>query len=240
MSIKRSIICIIILAALSLFGIIQQKAEAQESIPAVSDMDTTFVFDSPRPLISKEITRGAMNNAGGISLLFSRSGFGVGFFYNRDIYENTIAFASLYISGARNTDEFEYFDWDSGEYRVPNKINRLFNLPLMFGVKQFIFSGAIAQSFRPYLSAGVGPSLIMATPYEQGWFEAWGDVRAFVRPGGFVGLGAYVGSEGSTLIGVNLRYYYIPFGGNGLESIRNNPIEDFGGVFLSLSIGAKY
>jgi hypothetical protein len=237
MSDKRSIITAIILTALFIFAI---PAAGQSNFPAVSDMDTTFVFDSPRPLVSPELSRSALNNAGGISLLFSRSGFGAGGFYNRDIYDNTVAFASLYISGARNTDEFEYFDWDTGEYRVPNKVNRLFNLPLMFGIKQFIFTEAIAQSFRPYLSAGVGPSLILSTPYEQGWFAAWGDAGVYIRHGGFVGFGAYVGGSESTLIGVNLRYYYIPFGGDGLESIRDNPIKDFGGIFLSLSIGSRY
>ncbi|MFP4528957.1 MAG: hypothetical protein ACLFQX_10425 [Candidatus Kapaibacterium sp.] len=215
-------------------------AQKRTDINPGAELDTTFIYNSPRPLVSPELTRGELNNAGGVSLLFSRSGFGVGGFYNRNLSENTVGFISLYISGARNTDEFEVYNYNTGEYFVPGKINRLFNLPLMFGAKYMMFGDALAKSFRPYVSAGAGPSLIMSTPYEQGWFEAWGDVKTYIRPSGFVGLGAYVGGVGGTLLGVNARYYYIPFGGDGLESIKGQPIKDFGGVFLSLSLGARY
>jgi hypothetical protein len=33
-----------------------------------------------------------------------------------------------------------------------------------------------------------------------------------------------------------IRYYYIPFGGNGIDSIKDLPMKDFGGLFIALGI----
>jgi hypothetical protein len=41
-------------------------------------------------------------------------------------------------------------------------------------------------------------------------------------------------------MGFTLRYYTIPFGGEGLESIQGVPINNFGGVFLTLSVGSAW
>lgn len=39
-------------------------------------------------------------------------------------------------------------------------------MPVNFGVQYRIFEDVIADNLRPYISAGVGPSLIITTPYE--------------------------------------------------------------------------
>ena len=55
------------------------------------------------------------------------------------------------------------------------------------------------------------------------------------------GIGASFGSLGKgSFIGVNIRYYTIPFGDPGLESLAALPISNFGGVFLSLSVGSAW
>jgi hypothetical protein len=38
---------------------------------------------------------------------------------------------------------------------------------------------------------------------------------------------------------LDARYYLIPFGGEGLESIRGRPMKDFNGLFISLAIGIR-
>jgi hypothetical protein len=53
-------------------------------------------------------------------------------------------------------------------------------------------------------------------------------------------MGANFGSNNKTLVSANIRYYIIPFGGEGLESIKDLPITQFGGIFLSLSFGTKF
>lgn len=221
----------------------QIKGEPPREVPEFNP-DTVFVFTSPRPLITSEKTFGEANNAWGIDLIFSNNGFGAGGFLQRNFSKNFIGYLSLYISGARNTDEFEYrfYDPTTGQidYRVPNKVNRLYMFPLTIGIQDYIFADKLSDSFRPYINAGIGPTFILATPYSREFFEAFGYSSFYTRIAASLGIGADVGGSGSTVMCVNLRYYYIPFGGSGLESIKDNPIKNFGGIFLSLSLGMRY
>ncbi len=201
--------------------------------------DTVFIFNSPRSLIDDDGDYSGVKTSFGADLVFSENGFGGGIFYQRNFGANYFGFISLYISGARNTDEFDYYDPYTGTYRVPDKINRLYIFPMTIGVLKTIFNDEIADSFRPYFSAGIGPTFILSTPYDKEFFDAFGSASGYTRLGGFLGIGANFSSGSNTLLSANIRYYYIPFGGNGLESIKGLPITNFGGIFLSFSVGAK-
>jgi hypothetical protein len=207
--------------------------------------DTIFVFNSPRPLINVEKEPENLKNSWGIDLLFSNNGFGAGFFLQKKFSDDLSIFGSIYFSGARNTDEFEvYIPLDSlginWTTTVPGKINRLYMFPVTFGLQKYFFRNLISETLRPYANIGFGPTIILATPYSREFFNAFGYGRFFIRFGSFLGVGADVGTLGKALMAVNIRYYYIPFGGNGIESVINHPLKDFGGLFLSLSIGTRY
>lgn len=205
--------------------------------PAAKNKDTVKIFTSPRPLLATESTSGELRDARGIDVLFSGNGFGLGGFYYHEFSHTLFGFAHLGISGVQNTDEFEEYDPRSQQWMVPNKINRLFMFPLTFGVQYRLFKDDVSENFRPFIQAGVGPSLIMSTPYSKEFFSAFGDAQFHVRPGGFVGAGLYFGDGQKNLTGAHIRYYYIPFGGDGLASVEGFPIKNFGGIFLSLSVG---
>jgi len=123
---------------------------------------------------------------------------------------------------------------------VPGKINRLFLIPFTFGFTKILFNNSIAGSFRPFTSVGAGPSLILSTPYEIEWFKAWSSHKSYLRFGGFIQIGAYFRAIGKSVSTIGLKYYYIPFGGKGLESIEDSPIKDFGGIFLTLDVGIGF
>ncbi len=235
---------IIIITAVLIFAINQLYSQIKGEEPPVFNPDTVFVFNSPRPLINPQFSGNSLEKAWGIDLLFSTSGFGVGGFYNVNLNDDLVFITSLYISGARNSDEFDNLVWDeAGRYYrfvVPDKVNRLFVLPLTFGLQHYLFSGVISESFKPYVNVGFGPSLIISTPYSKEFFSSWGDAESYVRWGGFLGAGAYFSANSKTLMGVNARYYFIPFGGKGLESMKDRPLTDFGGIFLSLSLGIRF
>ncbi len=201
-----------------------------------SDDDTVMVFSSPRPLIAEENDDGARNAVWGLDVLFSQNGFGLGAFYRREFSSDWYGLFHIGFSGARNTDEFEQFDFDRGWY-VPGKVNRLFMVPVSLGMQKRLFQEDLSESFKPFLQGGVGTTFILATPYAEEFFSAFGSGSFFVRPSGYVGLGAYLGASKNSLTAVNIRYFIIPFGGEGIESIEGFPITDFGGVFLSLSVG---
>ncbi len=211
--------------------------------------DTVFIFESPRPLITYNDLKKSVSSAYGLDITLTEAGFGAGFFFNEFLTNKIVAFASLYVTGARNTDEFDEWDFINQRYQVYNKINRLFRFPLTFGLQYFMFQDKLSESLQPFIAAGIGPTFIISTPYTVdrvpnkeivGWFSAFGDAELHTRLGGFVGLGAYIGSIANSILGVHIKYYYVPFGDKGLESVLGMPIDNFGGIFLSLSFGTTF
>ena len=204
--------------------------------------DTVYTYVSPRPLLYDSRIEEEVKSAWGLDLVFSGNGFGLGVFYQQKFLNDWCAFASLYISGARNTDEMEFYDYEKQIYFIPGKINRLYMIPFSIGIQKYLFRDILHDNLQPFINAGLGPSLIIAAPYENyenKFFSAMGQSDLYGRFSAFIGLGANVGSGDNAFMSINMRYYYIPFGKNGLESVKDSPITDFGGLFLSLSLGAK-
>lgn len=242
------IIAVAVCSLYSLTPATAQETPGELPTPPSSDTSDVIVFDSPRPLIREEVVQKEYKNSWGLDILFSGNGFGFGSYYTREFSKNLTGFIHFGISGAQNTDEFERFDRTVGRFLVDNKVNRLFMFPLTIGTQHRLFADALTDSFRPYLQGGLGPTFIMSTPYRENrqvngeyveFFSSFGDASFHIRPGGFIGVGAYVGESAKSVTSVNIRYYIIPFGGDGLESIQGLPIKDFGGLFLSLSVGIR-
>jgi hypothetical protein len=238
---RRLLTIFILLFISSTYLYSQTKGEPPKS-PTGYKPDSVFVFTPKRPLISDAVTND-LQNAWGIDLLLSNNGFGAGFFMQLKLSDAIVAYGSLYISGARNSDELEqpfYDEYGQIVYRVPGKINRLYMFPLTFGMQYYIFRDVLSESLKPYLSFGVGPTFILSTPYEIEFFSAFSHASFYTRFGTSVGIGADVGGSEKTTMSVNMKYYFIPFGSPGLESMQGSPITNFGGIFLSLSVAMKY
>lgn len=207
--------------------------------------DTLIVFAPARPLLEDGGLEKVRLHAAGLDVLFSSSGWGFGGFYQRALGNDVTGFAHIGMSGRRNTDEFENV-WLGMIPVVANKVNRLFMFPVSVGLQYRLFSESLQESFRPFVSCGAGPTFILATPYIRDgefveFFSSFGNASVYTRFGGHVGIGSFFGNPNTgNVIGVQMRYYHIPFGDDGLESIRGNPITNFGGVFLSLTVGGAY
>ncbi|MGB9852797.1 MAG: hypothetical protein ACPLPX_08035 [Candidatus Kapaibacteriota bacterium] len=201
--------------------------------------DSTIVFKSPRPLLTNNINNLSKPKFWGLNIILSNSGFGFGGFYEMYLSKNTSMFVNLYLSGARNTDEFEYYDPFTGEIFIPGKVNRLYMFPLTFGISQSFLTEVLGTNFTPFFNLGLGPTFIVSTPYEKEFFTSIGYARMYIRFGGFIGAGINIPITDKSYFGVSARHYWIPFGGKGLESIKDKPIKDFGGFFLGLNIGIK-
>lgn len=220
--------------------------------PTPFSPDSVIIFESPRPLITSQDNLQTPSGGWGADLILSDSGFGVGLFLHTFLSQKLLLHSSLYISGARNSDEFEELMYDKEGYyvwQVRNKINRLYKFPLMLGLQYFLFQDNLSDSFQPYLAVGGGPTLILSNPYTYnripngevvGWFKSFSYSDLYTKFGGYIGLGTYFGSFSGNIMSVNVKYYYVPFGDNGLESVLGLPIQNFGGVFLSLSLGTAF
>ncbi|MGE5313123.1 MAG: hypothetical protein ACM3Q4_00350 [Acidobacteriota bacterium] len=231
--------------ALGLLGLVAQPASAQVGTPASGVPDSSIVFTSPRKDKAAETdSPDALRHAWGIDVMLSGNGFGLGGFYRHEYTRDLFGTIQFAISDSKDDNEVEYVDWYGQSY-VPNKVNRFLLMPLFFGAQYRLFADDITDSFRPYVNAGAGPTLILSSPYEREFFNSLHYARSHYTAGGYVGFGAFFGSEKGSLMGVNFRYYYIPVSG-GLESMRNpltNEItrkSDFGGFFITINIGSVY
>jgi hypothetical protein len=183
-------------------------------------------------------------NAFGMDLIFSEGGFGLGTFYRRAVTDEVTLFTDFSISEAKDPQEVTYIDY-YGDTQTPNKINRAFLLPLNFGIQYRLFKNIIFDNLRPYLNFALGPSLVLTTPYEREFFNAFGKAHARYTLGGYIGIGANFGLDKSSLVGLNIRYYLIHFFNEGIEildtSVTNGRLENnLGGVFITLNIGMMY
>jgi hypothetical protein len=213
-----------------------KKVPAQ---PSTSN-DSLFIFQPARPLIDSSGLSSDYNSAWGFDVLFSNSGFGAGLFYQWSLSKRLSTMINLGITGARHSDEFPVWTPSPdpegfGDYVVPGKVNRLYALPLMVGLRYRVLDNLLVDNVRPYVNAGIGPTMVVALPYQYEFFSSFGHARGYFTGGGFVGVGAEFGS-GRPMLGVNVRYFYIPIH-PGIESIQDQPITDFGGLFLTLNVG---
>jgi hypothetical protein len=180
------------------------------------------------------------DNSLGVDLMFSEGGFGLGGFYRRQLNNNFTVFADLSFSEAKEDNEFEYYDYWTGQSVIIGKKNRVFLLPINLGVQYRIFNEVIHDNLRPYLNFGVGPTILVTTPYEREFFSSFGKAQAHYAAGGYFGLGANFGLDKTSLIGLNLRYYIVHIWGDGIESLAGRTRNNFGGFYLTLNFGFMY
>jgi hypothetical protein len=180
------------------------------------------------------------NNALGIDLMIAEGGFGLGGFYRYN-YTNTFAgFIDLSISESKHEREIERYDiWGYPilDYR---KKNRVFLLPLNFGIHYRLFSESLTDNLRPYISLGVGPTMFVTTPAKDEFFKSFGKAKALWGAGGYIGLGANFGLSSSSLTGLNIRYYFLHLFNNGVEQYYNDYKKNLEQISLTINIGIMY
>jgi hypothetical protein len=213
--------------------------------PPYTREDSTIYFDPARVLIDYTTDQSLFPEHAGLYFHFSGNGFGLGGFYNYSFSELFSFTTRLSIANGRNSEEFETFNGLRGAPEVDGKINRLYFMPIDFNVKYFFLGNSVESSLRPYVSSGISPFAVIATPYREGrvpegevigFFQAFGDPLGYFRVGGNIGFGANWGTNPKRDNRVELIYYYLPFT-EGIESRFEDPITNFGGIFISLTLG---
>jgi hypothetical protein len=204
----------------------------------------------------------AYRNVWGLDILISNDGFGLGTFYRREFSENLHGFISFSISESKDDREVDRYDPYTQVTFVPGKLNRFLVLPLMFGVQHRMFKEDITETFRPYVNAAIGPTMIFAAPFvdfvptalgiqtqQIEFFKSLGKGQAHYTAAGYIGFGANFGTDRSNIFGVNFRYYFTYLFGDGLPSLYTSSLsgvqvsstkKDFGGFFITLNVGMAY
>ncbi len=179
------------------------------------------------------------SNAWGADLMFGDGGFGIGTFLRKSFSNEISGFVDVSFSESKNAREFEYFDY-YGRSIVVGKENRVFFIPLNFGIQYRIFRKELSDNLRPYFSVGVGPTLGISTPFKEEFFKSFSSAKFHFAVGGYVGFGANFGLSKSNLLGLNMRYYYSKFISEGVEHMKGSVKNDIGAFFITLSIGMMY
>jgi hypothetical protein len=179
------------------------------------------------------------SNAWGMDIMFGDAGFGLGTFLRKQLDVEWTAFVDLSFSETKDEREFEYIDYYGNVFTVGKK-NRVFQMPLNFGAQYRLFENVVADNLRPYLCAGVGPTLIITTPYELEFFNSFGKAHAKLAAGGYIGFGANFGLDKSSLVGINVRYYYSKLLNGGVESLEGREKTEIQGFFITLNLGLMY
>lgn len=179
------------------------------------------------------------DNTWGMDIMFGEAGFGLGGFYRKQLSMKWTVFADISLSEAKDDREFEYYDI-FGQSFIIGKKNRVFTIPLNLGLQYRLFENVIYDNLRPYINFGVGPTLVLTTPYEEEFFSAFSYTQTKTALGGYLGFGANFGLDKSSLIGLNFRYYYTHFFDEGVESLYGRYRKDIGSFFVTLNIGLMY
>ncbi|MCX7797679.1 MAG: hypothetical protein N2249_03545 [Melioribacter sp.] len=178
-------------------------------------------------------------NSWGIDLMFGEGGFGLGAFLHKSFSPLITGFVDISFSQSKDEREVEYVDWYGNTF-VLGKQNYVFLVPLNFGMQYRLFYGAITDNLRPYINAGIGPTFVVTTPYNEEFFSSFGKAKMHYAVGGYVGLGANFGISKRNLAGINVRYYYIHLFGEGVESMTNVFRKNLGHLYLTLNLGIMY
>ncbi len=217
--------------------------------------DTSIVFQPSDPQLIRPTTYRPFVNAWGLDLLVSNNGFGLGTFYRHEYSDEWSGALMFMISDVKDDAEVERYTYYGDSY-VLGKKNRLLMFPLIASVQYRLFRDDITDNFRPYLTAGIGPTAILVAPYsrlsevtypgsgtviQQEQVEFFSSLKYSqfrYTVGGFIGAGAYFGLDKATLSGLSIRYYFAPYP-NGIEVMYGGGyMKNFGGLYISLHFGS--
>ncbi|MDA0987242.1 MAG: hypothetical protein O3A55_06575 [Bacteroidetes bacterium] len=220
----------IILFILSFLGTVTSAEKVKQSILRLKNNQSTIEFLNP-------------SKVWGVDILLSNGGFGIGGFFAQPLNSDYTFTASMTFNEAKDEGEVEYYDY-WGQIIIPGKINRFLVVPIYAGMQKRLFSEDIVDNFRPYINFSVGPTMIFTTNYNKEFFSSLGEGRSHWTFGGYIGIGANFGKITSSLSGVNLRYYFIPFR-SGIPSMKSednviSKLKEFGGFFITLNFGKGY
>lgn len=94
------------------------------------------------------------DNVLGLDIMFSDGGFGFGGFYRRQFSNTVTGFVDISMSEAKDEREFTYTYQDIYGYidtYTLGKVNRVFLVPINFGLQYRLFEKVIYDNLRPYI-----------------------------------------------------------------------------------------
>lgn len=180
------------------------------------------------------------NNTLGFDLMIGEGGFGLGGFYRYNYTKRFTGFVDFSISESKHEREIQRYDYFGHSLPIIGKKNRVFLLPLNFGIQYRLFYESLTDNFRPYVSGGIGPAVFVTTPAQEEFFKSFGNAKAQFGTGGYLGFGANFGINSANLTGINIRYYVLQLFNNGIEQYTGDFKKTLHHITLTINIGFMY
>ncbi|MGB9696294.1 MAG: hypothetical protein ACP5P3_03185 [Ignavibacteria bacterium] len=174
-------------------------------------------------------------NNWGLNLIYGDKGFGLSSVVFYPLGKFSYLSFGLGVSGVADNREFEQFDIYGNSY-VPDKEKRIFLIPLNIGIQYYIFKDDIEGNFKPLITGGIAPALILTNPYDKGYFEAFKYFNAGFAFGPYIGIGLDYNESSSFGVSFDARFYYLPVLTKEVNSLKNRPIKDVGGFQLKFGV----
>ena len=172
----------------------------------------------PPPADSAEAAYGT---GGGLALLLTEYGFGLGGLYRVRVGGGTSVLAEASVSVGKDEREQQFFVGLFGDTVTPYKRNYVLLVPLHAGVEQRVFRSQIEDNFRPFVQLTAGPTFAYQWPYFhdldgdgvrdegedlEGSLGGLGEGDVRFGVGGTLAVGAYFGRSRRTAQGVRFGY----------------------------------
>lgn len=175
------------------------------------------------------------HNSIGFDVFLNNFGIGVGGHYSRVVGPYTELTFRTGITGIRDASEQTFQSFLTGQQIIPNKYKRAIGFPFIVGVKHRLFARQIEDSFRFYVSGGVGPAMAFTFPYlndvndngfrdfraQQGFllpaervndfFTGWKEGKTEWGYSGEIKLGVELGSSFGSVTTVEFGYFFYYF-----------------------------
>lgn len=173
----------------------------------------------------------------GFDIMLNNFGFGVGGHFSKVIGDYTELTLQTGITGIRDVSEQTFQSFFTGNRTIPNKYERAFGFPFLFGLEQRIFADKISDSFRLYIGGALGPAMAFTYPYlddrdDNGFrtiqydpqtgfiigaerlndfFTGWGDGSTHWGASGELVIGADIGRTFGNRTRVEFGYFFYYF-----------------------------
>ena len=157
---------------------------------------------------------------------------GAGMFYHRHIksYENIKLGTIIRWLDIRPAEEIPTYNYYTGQYQNTNTVS-LAIFPLFGTINYYPFEGKIANNFSPYISAKLGPVLVIdADEAIKSFSKRWYNASSKFTFGGNIAVGIEFRQPGKIHYSVEFSYDLIPLS----DSIGN--YNNLNGTVLSFSI----
>jgi hypothetical protein len=192
---------------------------------------------------------------GGLALIQTDNGGGIGGFFEWALNSNSHLTANLNLIIVRGDNDYpiyNYYYYYYGDYYVTERLDktRLNFAALLVGYKRILLSQKLANNFRPFLFVEAGPLIAIDPPNDPDFSYRIKNIDYYYNGTAHIGAGIDFATLPRALISLFVGYEYIRFPNkidvpeyltDGYDPVKvYDGKQDYSGIIVKISFGKKY